>query len=231
MWPLSSAVTGWHQATMTESSACARSSSRSDRKRWSQMTATVTTASSSRGWVCELDSCTHDSVDANGLWERPGRRRRFEDSPFLGRLRTWPPGLFLTSNLRPLHAGARDLWHWHYPLTILTSPCVHPSGLFTHPFVCSADLHPFHCSHDLCTSCDWKCMWEREIVRVWLCKKIKYNEAFLDWDCVVFKLLKQNPGHRNLEKYEQFLYIDLDAGELFFQNNESPISKWHAPVE
>lgn len=149
---LSRAVTGWHQATTTESSAYARSSSRSDRKMRSQMTATVTTAWISRGWVCELDLCTHDSVDANDLWKLPGRRRGFEDSPFLGRLRTWPPEPILTSNLRPLHAGARDLWHWHHPLTMLTSPCVHPSGPFTHPFVCSADLHPYHCSHDLCTS-------------------------------------------------------------------------------
>lgn len=68
------------------------------------------------------------------------------------RLHTWPPGLILTSNPRPLHAEARDLRHWRYPLTMLTSPCVFPSGLFTHPFIWSADLHPYHCSHDLCAS-------------------------------------------------------------------------------
>lgn len=53
------------------------------------------------------------------------------------------PGITLTANLRPLHAGACHFWHWHYPLTMLTS------HVFIH-LDCSpihSSVQPYHCSH------------------------------------------------------------------------------------
>lgn len=137
MCPLPPLLTGWRPATTTESSVYARSSSRSSRKRRSQMIATAPTAWSSPGWVCELCMCTHDHW-TYAPWSlgapRKDKTKSKDWGGYVYDLQAWANA---NANLRPLHARACHLWHWHYPLTMLTSPCVHPSGLFPHPFICS----------------------------------------------------------------------------------------------